>query len=143
MSSAPEIVPWEVPFASSVDPSVGIITENLGETITLVVAPLGIDKYPKYIVRFDRVITSLCYEEACAFDRGYGYPGKQDGSCAYRWLGSEWLQGYQKGVDLFGWKDLGHYLIFGGDSIVEVIACGTPDIKWLDAKTTITTIHEV
>ena len=65
---------WDVPFAEARDPSVSIITEHGGDVVTLIVAPTGIDQYPKYRVRFDKVISLLYYEEAFSFHRGYRTP---------------------------------------------------------------------
>ncbi len=64
MDATTNLVPWNVPFAQSEVPCVSLITEQFGSSTTLVVAPDGIDRYPKYLVRFDKVLAALYYEEA-------------------------------------------------------------------------------
>ena len=111
---------------------------------TLVVAPTGIDQYPKFIVRSQHVIAVLSYEEAFAFDRGYrGLAGIDDGLCAYRWIDSPWLQSYRRGADIFGWASLQHYVVLGGDSIVELVAADEPTIYRLESKQLLTLQHEL
>lgn len=142
-----DLVRWDVPFAEACDPSVSLITEQgeqCGDAATLVVAPHGIDEYPKYIVRFGKVVALLCYEEAFAFDRGYrALSGIELKCCAYLWPDSPWVESYRKGADIFEWKDLQHYLIFGGDSIVELIADGQPKIERFDHPQIIEVRHRV
>jgi len=138
------LVRWEVPFAEARDPSVSIITERGGDVVTLVVAPKGIDAYPKFLIRFGNVVALLCYEEACAFDRGYrALPGFDRKLSAYLWIDSPWLESYCKGADVFEWKDLQHFLVLGGDSIVEIIAEGQPKLERLENTATNETKHEV
>jgi hypothetical protein len=144
MDTATDLIRWDVPFAEARDPSVSLIAEQGGDAATLVVAPSGIDRYPKYLVRFGKVIALLCYEEAFAFDRGYrALSGIEPNCCAYLWTDSPWMQSYRKGADVLDWKDLQHYLVCGGDSIVELIASGQPKVEWLDEKRVIETKYEV
>jgi hypothetical protein len=132
-----------VPFAEAHDPSVSLITEQGGDAATIVVAPSGIDQYPKYLVRFGKVIALLCFVEAFAFDRGYrALSGIEPKYCAYIWTDSPWMESYRKGADIFEWEDLQHYLVFGGDSIVELIACGQPEVERLDERRVIATKYE-
>lgn len=143
MDTAAELVRWDVPFAGARDPSVSLITEQGGDAVTLVVAPLGIDRYPKHLVRFDKVITLLCYEEAFAFDRGHrALSGIAPDCCACLWTDSPWMKSYRKGTEVFDWKDLQHYLVFGGDSVVELIASGPPKVDRLDERRLIETKYE-
>jgi hypothetical protein len=141
------LVRWETPFSENRFPSISIITENQGDVVSLIVAPDGIDKYPKYVVRFENVITLLCYEEAFAFDRGYKKLNRDEGNlCAYRWINSSWLKEYQKGIDILRKKNTGeleHYVVFGGDSNVELIAFGHPKIERIDTKTFLETKQEI
>jgi hypothetical protein len=144
MNTTTDLVRWNVPFAEARDPSVSLITEQGGDAATLVVAPSGIDRYPKYLVRFGKVIILLCYEEAFAFDRGYrALSGNEPNCCAYLWTDSPWMESYRKGADVYEWKGLQHYLIFGGDSIVELIASVQPKVERLDEKRVIDTRYEV
>ena len=144
MDTAADLVRWDVPFAEARDPSVSLITEQGGDAATLVVAPSGIDRYPKYLVRFAKVIALLCYEEAFAFDRGYrALSGIEPKCCAYLWTDSPWMESYRKGVDVFEWKDLQHYLVFGGDFIVELVASGQPKVERLDERRVIDTRYKI
>jgi len=144
MDATGHLVCWEMPFAEARDPSVSVITGFGGDVVSVVVAPAGIDKYPKYLVHFSKVIMLLCYEEAHAFNRGYrDLPSIESRRCAYIWSGSPWLESYKRGAEVFGWKDLQHYVIFGGDSIVELIATGQPTVERLDKGKVIVTNHEV
>jgi len=138
------LVRWDVPFAEGRDPSVSLITEQGGDVATLVVAPMGTDQYPKFLVRIESVIAVLSYEEAFTFDRGYRELSGIDARiCAYRWMDSPWLQSYREGAGIFGWASLQHYLVFGGDSIVEIIAAGEPTIQRIEFKQLLSIQHEL
>ena len=141
MDVVSNLVPWDVAFAQAKYPSVSIITEQGGDVVTLIIAPKGIDQYPKYSVRFNKVITLICYEEAFCLDRGHRIP--PHGGCAYLWCDSPAVQSYRRGEDIFSWRDLQHYLIFGGDSIVELIASGQPKIERLDQRQIVEVKHEL
>ena len=144
MDTTTDFVRWEVPFSAARDPSVSLITEQGADAAMLVVAPSGIDRYPKYLVRFSKVMFLLCYEEAFALDLGYrALSGIEPNCCAYLWTDSPWTGSYRKGADVFEWKDLQHYLVFGGDSIVELIASGQPKLERLDARRVIDVKHEI
>ncbi|MDB6124774.1 MAG: hypothetical protein JWQ71_3767 [Pedosphaera sp.] len=134
------LIRWNVPFADKCYPSVSLITEQGGNVVVLVIAPDGIDKYPKYIVRAERVTAVLCYQEAFAPDRGCrASTRREDRTCAYQWIDSPWLQSYRDGEEIFMWGSLLHYVILGGDSIVEFIAPGEPTIERIDSSTILET----
>ena len=145
MNTATDLVRWDVPFAGSRDPSVSLITERGGDVVILVVAPHGIDQYPKYLIRFAKVLGFLCHEEALDFDRGYrALTGLEASVCAYVWADSPWLRasrGYA--LEFLRLPDLQHYLVFGGDSIVELLASGASKVERIDKKTVIETKYEV
>lgn len=147
MDTVTHLVRWDVPFAEARHPSVTLITEQGHESAdvaVLVVAPHGIDAYPKYLVRFDKVLAMLCYEEALALDRGYGsLAGVQPSVCAYLWADSPWLRASRGRAEFLQWPDLRHYVVFGGDSIVELLASGEPRVERLDERTVLETKHEV
>ena len=143
MSTVTDLIRWDVPFAEARDPSVRFITEQGGDAAMIVVAPSGIDQYPKYLVRFKRVLVSLCYEEAIALGRDYRtLSGIERSTCAYVWSDSPWLSAIRGLAELLGLSDLKHYLVLGGDSIVEVIAAGPPKVERLDGKTVIESRYE-
>jgi hypothetical protein len=123
--------------------------ESGTDALTIVVAPLSAlppeKNYPKFLLRFDNVITSLCYEEALAIDRAY--PPRQRGEKnwlrACRWIDSPWLHSAQGWAELSRWKELHHYLVFGDDSIIEVISPDEARIERVDTKKFIEVKYEV
>ena len=144
--AAPELVRWDVPFADKLYPSVSIITKNNGDTVLLAVAPHGMGEYPKYLVRFEHIVTLLYYEETCAIERGYESLLRDVyDQCAYRWITSPWLKHYRVLEDIIfnGAGKLHHYLLFGSDSIVEVIALGEGTVERIDSKILVEIKHEV
>ena len=148
IDSVAGFVCWNVAFAEARSPSVSLITEQ-GEqgtdTATLVVCPHGIDQYPKYLVRFNKVLAALCYEESLALERGYPRCSDTHASgCAYLWADSPWLRAsHGWAVDFLQWSDLKHYLIFGGDTIVEILAAGGSNVERIEKRTVIETKHEI
>lgn len=139
-----DLVRWDVPFAEARDPSVSLITEQGGDAASLVIAPRGIDQYPKYLVRFERVLISLCCDEIAALDRNYhSLTGIDPSVCAYLWSDSPWLRACGAVAEFYGLSDVRHHLVFGGDSIVELISSGQPKIERLDSPRVIETRYEV
>src|ERR1035438_3791843 len=106
MDTTTDLVRWDTPFAEALDPSVSIITERGGDAAMLVIAPLGIDQYPKYLMRFDTVVVSLCYEETATLDRGYrSLTGIEPSVSAYIWRNSPWLCGCRGVAELLKLPD--------------------------------------
>ncbi len=131
-----KLISWDTPFKKCKDPSVLLIVSwdnERADVVKAIVAPNGIDEYPKYIVDFGMVVAYLSMEE--------GYSPKRDFEkvecvikdlCSYQWLNSPWLQSYEKGKPFIPDTDKGplcHYMIFGGDNNVEVITCNEPKIE--------------
>jgi hypothetical protein len=144
--SKADLVRWDVPFANGQVPSVGCITDPNGSKVVLVVRPQGIGRYPQYLVRFSDVVLLFCYEETCAIKRDWDtLPRSESGLCAYRWITSPWLQHYRVLEDIQFNKSgkLHHYILLGGDSIVELIALGEPTVERVDTKTIIEMKYEV
>lgn len=142
---------WETPFTDARDPSVGVIVEadeGGADALTLVVAPGGLDKYPKYLVRFASVVAFTCREEAFAPE----VPGLADApfedrrASAHLWTGSPWVESYRKGgplVPAAGDGELRHYLVFGGDNTVEVVSSAEPELKEVAAPRLLVARHAV
>ena len=147
MDATTYLVPWDVPFAKSgpLYPSVSLITEQFGSSATVVVAPHGTDQYPKYLVRFDKVLAALYYEEALAL-RGE-YPAvvadAPTSGCAYLWPDSPWLRASRGWAEFLQWPEPQHYVIFGADDVVELLASGESKVERIDEKTVLETKHEV
>jgi hypothetical protein len=141
-----ELVRWDVPFAEWRGLSTWTIIERV-DSFTIVVAPLSDkrpeDNYPKYLIRFDKVITLLAYDEACATHRlYYKMTGWMKGVRAYQLIDSSWLDGYRGCHEIRG-KKLYHYAILGDDNLVEVISVGEAKIERVDEKRFIDVRHEV
>jgi hypothetical protein len=122
-----QLIPWDTPFIKSKYPSVGVYFEH-GEDetdlVSAVVAPDGIDEYPKYLVEFGEVFEVKYYEEGCSPDRGYeNLLHAVKGSSSCEWLCSPSIECYQ---DLAGEKILRHFLLFGADNILEIVTVNNP-----------------
>ena len=130
--------PWNTPFTKNMSPSVGLFVEHGDDEtdlVSAVVAPQGIDKYPKYLVRFGNVMEFSCYEEGCSPVRGYeDLLLLSDGICSFTWFGSPSVESYQP---LVGEEALNHYLIIGADNILEVVSKNIPKITTLEKSTKI------
>jgi hypothetical protein len=142
-----DLIRWDVPFATGLWPSVGVITECDTSKVVLVVRLDGFGKYPQFLVRFWDVVLLLEYEETCAIDRGFRNLIRSEFElCAYHWITSPWLKEYRVLEDILFTKSsekLHHYILLGGDSIVEVIALGEPQVERVDKKMFIDVKHEV
>jgi hypothetical protein len=109
MNTTTRLVRWDVPFAEARHPSVTLITEQgreRADVAVLVVASHGLDGYPKYLVRLDKVLAVLSYEEALPLDRGYGpLAGVQPAGCAYLWEDSPWLGASRGQAEFLQWPE--------------------------------------
>ena len=125
---------WDTPFTLCRYPSVGLVVEPDGEgTVLLVVAPCGLDAYPKYLVRFTDVFSFTCGEEA-GFQEDLGQHSAPGHATAYVWNASPHAAAYAKtayGAD----KVVRHYVVFGGDNIASVISSAAPVIEEVSAPT--------
>lgn len=90
---------------------------------------------PQYLLSFKEVLVFSCFDEACSPERDWPeveFDGVKP--CSWQWVDSPWVNSYQ-GCGNFneaGEPDpLFHYLIAGGDNIVEVIARAEPTIEEL------------
>lgn len=135
------LVRWDTPFADAQFPSV-VTFVNAGElpssfTLEAVVSPKGLDEYPKYRVQFGDVIAFAAMEEM-------HFPGAdfenvdvegQGKFCSYKFLNSPWLESYTQGeyflfnTDGGDSESLTHYVIFGGDDILQVVTRNEPEIS--------------
>ncbi|HEX8246910.1 MAG TPA: hypothetical protein VF599_01905 [Pyrinomonadaceae bacterium] len=138
----PKLVRWDTPFTETQFPSVGlIITAEADEAgiLKAIVAPEGIDAYPKYLVDFGRVIAFTCFEEAHAPERDFAAAAIEDKNlCAYEYIDSTWLKSYDGWRPIYFGNETGsfyHYLIFGGNNNIEVITPNRPTIETIEEKT--------
>lgn len=142
-----KLIRWETPFSDAQGPSVGLMITSDGvetDILKAVVAPKGIDAYPKYVVNFGQVIAFTCFEEAHAPERDFASATVDGaGSCAYRYSDSPWLQSYEAHEWLLNAGEFSHYLIFGGDNNIEVITPNIPTIEVIEEKTILKIMYEV
>lgn len=133
-----KIVPWKTPFSGIQFPSIGMYVEHgelAGDLITAIVAPYGIDSYPKYLVSFGAVYEIKLYEEGCSPERGYEtLLGEVKGNSACKWLESPSINSYQALSDVV---NLNHFILLGGDNILEVVTKNEPEITKVLKSTTI------
>ena len=145
-----KLIRWETPFTDEQRPSVGlIITTKEEETDILqaIVAPKGIDVYPKYLVTFGEVIAFTCFEEAHAPERDFASAEfVEEKVCAYEYLDSPWLKSYSGWLPIYFGNETDsfyHYLIFGGDNNIEVITPNRPKIEVIEEKTILQMQREI
>ena len=140
-----EFVRGETPFTEIEWPSVVVIT-NRGSNgeylLEVVVAPTGINQYPKYLVEFGDVVGFSAMEEMHFPDHDFkDAKTTEEKLCAYRFVESPWLKFYERGeYFLFnldgGTKEtLTHYVIFGGDDILQVVTKNEPMITIVNGPT--------
>ena len=140
----PAFVRWETPFTDIQLPSAVLYSEDRtdGRFLTnAIVAPHGIDKYPKYIVRFGEAIAFTCMEEMHFPRRDFAEAScEEEGLSAYQYLDSTWLRSYNQGefflfnLDGGSKETLKHYLIVGGDNNIEVITANEPTIETINSS---------
>jgi hypothetical protein len=137
----PSLIRWNTPFTDSKWPSVIVAVDQKlrpeqQSSLMVIVAPQGIDEYPKYIVNFGEVIAFTCMEEAFCPERDYYTTTIEEPElAAYQYVDSPWLKAYENGRHFIARGHLGeffHYLIFGGDDNVEVITPYLPTIEIIE-----------
>ncbi|HRI03141.1 MAG TPA: hypothetical protein PLL77_05320 [Pyrinomonadaceae bacterium] len=137
-----KVVRWETPFTDSRWPSAVIVVQPSTDgpyPISAVVAPKGIDGYPKYLVHFGEVVAFTCMEEMHFPERDtLDAICEIEGLAAYEFLESTWLKSYEKGeyflfnTDGSDSERLRHYLIVGGDNNIEVITKNIPIFETIE-----------
>lgn len=125
---------WETPFTRAHYASVGLVMEPDGEgTALLVVAPGGLDAYPKYLVRFSHVFAVTCGEEA-GFVLELGQEKSSSDVIAHVWDESPHAASYAN-IAFSTNLEIRHYVIFGGDNIASIVCGGTPSIETITGPT--------
>ena len=134
--------PWTTPFSTARLPSAYLILEPAGErTATLVVAPRGLDSYPKYLVHFQDVLAISCEEEIGALDSRWGIDSPQS-SCAFILEASPAVESYNSTP--FGMRvNLQHFLVLGGDNHVSIVARKSPMIEEVCSPQQLIVRHEI
>lgn len=140
----PELRVWGTPFSGVMDVSVSVIPDpECLDVLHLVVAPEGIDRYPKYWVKFYGVAAFKCEDESVApVKRYHGLKREESEHYAYLWENSPWLQEFAESqgmLDIYYQGRLIHYVIFGGDLIIEVLSAEEPQIEEVSGPSLIVT----
>jgi hypothetical protein len=112
----------------------------------IVVAPDGTDAYPKYIVDFQEVFSVSFKEEleAILSPELPPIPSSAKNWCAFIWQQSPQVLAYEtlaRSHDLP--TPIRHYLIFGGDDIVEVICASEPKIEKVTEPRSLHATYEI
>lgn len=128
---------WKTPFTQAVHPSVTPIfppekpepSPKERFPFKVVVMPHGLGEYPGYVIDFVRAHVVLSYDESCANPDSHWLELIRSAprSCAYIWHGSPLLLRY-KGIGCEFEDELRHYVILGGNSIVEVLTYEEPSV---------------
>lgn len=145
---AARFIRWETPFTDKRWPSAVILVQPVATgpyPVSALVAPFGVDNYPKYLVHFGEAVAFTCMEEMHFPERDTAEAEcKEEGLAAYEYLDSTWLKSYEKGefflfnIDGGNSERLRHYLIVGGDNNIEVITKNEPIFETVDAPTSLT-----
>ena len=143
-----KLIRWDTPFTGSRFPSVGLLISTGADgddTLRAVVAPHGLEGYPKYLVNFGNVIAFTCMEESFRPERDFDLTMFEERNLsAYQYLDSPWLKSYEGGRHFIaGGRPFYHYLIFGGDNDVEVITPNIPAIEIIERKGILLIEYEV
>lgn len=140
------IVRWETPFTDVFYPSVVLLATPFssfsGKDIgaKAVVAPDGIDKYPKSLVDFGEVIAFTSMDEGCCPERDFSFATFDEAItnaefvCSMQWLNSPWLKSYEGCHGPLSEGKFSHYLIFGGDNNLEILTKNDPMIQVIEQK---------
>ncbi len=131
---------WNTPFKDTEYPSVGMFInmhENEVDEVFAIVAPDGIDRYPKYLISYGRNSVEVkYYEEAFSPERGYELLVRNGPKvCSLIWNTSPSVRSYEDYVT--DKNKLKHFIIFGGDNILEVVTADVPKIEVISSPASI------
>ena len=121
---------WDTPFASKRFPSVNI------EPAKGSVAEISVRvrcRGATYKVQFKFAASFKCTDESIfPVDRFNRLPRSGD-SCCYLWKESPWCREFGECLAqleaTYGCSTLRHYVILGGDNVVEVLAVSNPTVE--------------
>ena len=141
---------WDTPFGDALLPSVALILDTHGDsTVTAVVAPGGIDEYPKYLVRFSAVYAFNCEEEAggTAYDGAFVGRQQHHVGCSYIWRDSPLAAGYAPSVPDMAFRGgqtpVVHYVLLGGDNAVGIVTAELPTIEKIEGARQLCLTYDV
>lgn len=120
------MVVWETPFATARFPAVGVVSDSL-PSLGIIVHPSGLDAQIAYNVRFNHLVAFRVVQEGME-SSSFPNVGPHLTSCSFKDCESTWKREFVETSSFieasFGrrFSDLMHYLIIGGDLVVEVLA---------------------
>ena len=127
---------WNVPFAAAFYPSVSAIFETASQLSEgKLEVTISVSDGIRFQVDSSSVLAFTCLDEGCAPKRWFSsVETKQVKTCAYHCLDSPWIASYEGcQIDTALGKPypLNHYLIYGGDNIVEFVCRNEPSVTQL------------
>ena len=130
-----KLVRWNVPFAGESYPSVSASfkTPTVSSSGELEIN-IGLADGALYQIRSADVLAFTCFDESCSPKRWFSnVETDQVETCAYRCQDSPWVDSYRSCQHDSDGKPipLNHYLIYGGDNIVEFLCQHEPTISKL------------
>ena len=147
VSDKSSVVRWDTPFANMLFPAVQPIFSASKNALMVIVMPQGLGNYPGYSVVFQDAPLVKVYEELNAptdpqWVAAYGHTLKA--SASYKWVNSPLVKlNSHLGIRaVFENAKLEHYIISGGNYIVEVLAAEAPAIAIFDGPRTFNETYE-
>ena len=138
-----KLIRWDTPFTEAFYPLVALMATILPsivgnvDNLKVVVDPHE-KEFPKCLVDFGNVLAFTCMDEACCPERDFPeVPVEVGRTCAYQYIDSPWLKSYEGCHDPDAEGKFSHYLIVGGDRIIEIITQNAPIIRTLKQKETL------
>jgi hypothetical protein len=131
---------WETPFSAAVFPSVQVITDDeVCNSVNLIIASGG---YPHYLIKFAEIYGFKVMDESWAPVNRFVTVQRTAKGCAYLWRGSLWLKEFlSERPSLEG--EVAHYVLLGGDLIVEVLSKYEPKIEEFESVAKISKHYSV
>src|SRR5688572_24808183 len=104
--------------------------------------PEGLERYPKYLIRFSAVYAFSSEEEAGGSEYKISNPAAAElqPSCTWIWADSPHAAGYESWAPTRmrgGSGPIAHYMVFGIDNNIGVVTGNAPSIEKLDGPTTL------
>ena len=135
MNRVAKLVRWNVPFSGAAYPSV---TASFATATELsqgkMEVTVSVSDGTLFRVESTSVLAFTCLDESCAPQRWFSTEEtEQEEISAYHCLESPWIESYEGcQYDANGDpKPLNHYLIYGGDNIVEFVCQHEPVVSQL------------
>ena len=130
-----KLVRWDVPFSGAFYPTVIATFHTATKSAPgKMEITIGISDGTQFRVESASVLAFTCLDESCAPKRWFSTAEtEQLETCAYHCLESPWIKSYEGcQYDANGNPiPLNHYLIYGGDNIVEFVCQNEPLVSQL------------